>query len=658
MRQGRRLFTGAHESVSAFSCVHLSPSQCSKEITFPAYLSVITQLSVAISPSSLSCTALLNNPSNQEASGEHGSVNYQLNDTPPIPTAPLKSTLDHMGTVACVDGAFLSSERISAAPQSRGNPVHRMAFKLDGVLGRLLACLPPVSSLQGLLQLSALILVLAVLYRVTRLLWRHAHNAHRLRCFAQPPKRNWLLGHLGMMRSTDEGLQAADQLVRTYRHSCTWFLGPFYTLVRLFHPDYTKPILMASASITIKDELFYGFLRPWLGQGLLLSNGEHWSRHRRLLTPAFHFDILKSYVEIFNKSSDIMHEKWRHLVADGKSSLDMFEQVSLMTLDCLLKCTFSYDSNCQESPSDYIAAIYELSALVVKREHHMPHHWNWLYWRSPEGQRFRRACDVVHKFTGDIVDRRRTALLHQGEPETHAADTTRSGRKKRTDFIDVLLLSKDDDGNGLTDEEIKAEADTFMFEGHDTTASGISWVLYNLALHPQYQDQCRAEINVLLDGRDTEEILWDDLTNLPFTTMCIKETLRLHPPVTTVARTFSQDMTVPEGRVIPQGNICLVSIYGTHHNPEIWPNPDVYDPSRFDPENSTNRPALAFIPFAAGPRNCIGQNFAMAELRVVVALTIRRFRVIPGKTEVRRLNQLILRAEGGLWLQLEPVTAP
>ncbi|XP_061088832.1 cytochrome P450 4F3 [Conger conger] len=532
-----------------------------------------------------------------------------------------------------------------------------MAFKLEGVVGRLLALLPRASSPLGLLQLCALVLLLAVLYRVARLLWSHALNAHRLRGFAHPPKRSWLLGHLGLIQSTEEGLQSVDELVRRYRHSCTWFLGPFYTLVRLFHPDYTKPILTASAAITIKDELFYGFLRPWLGPGLLLSNGEHWSRHRRLLTPAFHFDILKGYVEIFNKSTDIMHEKWRHLVAGGQPCLDMFEQVSLMTLDSLLKCTFSYDSNCQERPSDYIAAIYELSALVVKREYRMLHHWDWLYWRSPEGRRFSHVCAIVHKFTADIVDRRRAQLLHQGEPETHAADT-RTGRRKTTDFIDVLLLSKDEDGNGLTDEEIKAEADTFMFEGHDTTASGISWVLYNLAAHPQHQDRCRSEVDALLDGRETEEIEWDDLTNLPFTTMCIKESMRLHPPVTTVTRRFSQDMTVAEGRVIPQGNICLVSIYGTHHNPELWPNPEVYDPSRFDPENSTNRPSLAFIPFSAGPRNCIGQNFAMAEMRVVVALTIRRFRVTPGSSEVRRLNQLILRAEGGLWLQLEPIAAP
>uniref|UniRef100_A0A8C7NA38 aromatase n=1 Tax=Oncorhynchus kisutch TaxID=8019 RepID=A0A8C7NA38_ONCKI len=462
------------------------------------------------------------------------------------------------------------------------------------------------------------------------------------------------------MRSTEEGLQAVDQLVRTYSHSCSWFLGPFYSLVRLFHPDYIKPLLLAPASITVKDELFYGFLRPWLGQSLLLSNGEDWSRRRRLLTPAFHFDILKNYVKIFNHSSDIMHSKWRRLVAEGESRQDMFNHISLMTLDSLLRCTFSYNSNCQESSSEYIAAIFELSTLVIERRGRILHHWDCLYWRSPEGQRFKQACSVVHGFTRTVVQERRAQLLHRGEPESHT-DTTGGEEKKKkrvADFIDLLLLSKDEDGHGLTDEEIKAEADTFMFGGHDTTASGISWVLYNLSQHQDYQDRCRAEVNDLLQDRKTDDLDWSDLSSLPFTTMCIKESLRLHSPVSAVTRRYTKDMTVPGGRVIPQGSICLVSIYGTHHNPEIWPDPDVYNPMRFDPENSKDRSSHAFIPFSSGPRNCIGQKFAMAELRVVVALTLRRFRLTPGGVEVRRLPQLVLRAEGGLWLTLETLDTP
>ncbi|NXG87448.1 CP4FN protein, partial [Stercorarius parasiticus] len=215
---------------------------------------------------------------------------------------------------------------------------------------------------------------------------------------------------------------------------------------------------------------------------------------------------------------------------------------------------------------------------------------------------------------------------------------------------------QDEDGNTLSDEDISAEADTFMFEGHDTTASGLAWLLYNLARHPHYQDRCRQEVRELLKGRDVEEIEWEDLCHLPFTTMCIKESLRLHPPVTAVSRRCTEDITMRDGRVIPKGIICLLSIYGTHHNPDIWPEHQVFNPLRFSPENSQGRSPLAFIPFSAGPRNCIGQSFAMAEMKVVAALTVARFAIrLDTERLPRRKPELILRAEDGLWLLLEPL---
>ncbi|XP_051898051.1 ultra-long-chain fatty acid omega-hydroxylase-like isoform X2 [Pristis pectinata] len=480
-------------------------------------------------------------------------------------------------------------------------------------------------------------------------LLRNFHeNSNKLKCFGSPPKRNWFMGHLGMVNPDEEGMQTITQLVLKFPLVMKTRFGPLIHLMHLFHPDYIKPVLLASASVALKDELFYGFLRPWLGEGLLISQGERWARHRRLLTPAFHFDILKPYVKIFNQSVNILHDKWGRLISDGVLSLEMFDHISLMTLDSLLKCTFSYDSNCQLQSSDYISAIYELSTLVVKRERCLLHHINFIYKLSSNSKRFDRACDLVHSYSMGVVQHRREILKEQGM-ETWL----KAKRSKVMDFLDILLLSKDENGHGLTDEEIQSEADTFMFEGHDTTASGISWVLYNLARHPEYQSKCREEIELLMKGKDVEELEWDDLSLMPFTTMCIKESLRLHPPVTTVARCCTEDIKLPDSRVIPKGNTCLISIYGTHHNPAVWPDPEVYDPSRFNTENSDKRAPYAFIPFSAGPRNCIGQNFALAEMKVTVALTLYRFELaLDTSQEVRRKPELILRTEEGIWLKM------
>nr|QQL94723.1 cytochrome P450 4f3-like protein [Lateolabrax maculatus] len=490
-----------------------------------------------------------------------------------------------------------------------------------------------------------------------KLLVRHAWYTHRLSCFSKPHANSWLLGHLGQMQSTEEGLLQVDDLVQKYTHSCSWFLGPFYHLVRLFHPDYVKPLLMAPASITMKDELIYGHLRPWLGQSLLISNGEEWSRKRRLLTPAFHFDILKNYVAKFNTSTNTMHDKWRGLVATGQTNIEMFDHVTLMTLDSLLQCAFSYNSNCQQSSSEYVLAIVELSDLIIDRRQKILHHWDWIYWKTQQGKRFKKALSIVHRFTREVVQKRRALISQPRETETDFPEA----QKRKKDFVDIILLSKDEDGQGLTDEEIQAEANTFMLAGHDTTASAICWTLYNLARHEDYQEKCRQEVMDLMEGRDKHQIEWEDLSSLPFTTMCIRESLRLHSPVQAVTRKYTQDMALPEDRTVPKGAICLVSIYGTHHHPAVWTDPHEFNPLRFDPANAEGQAPHAFIPFSSGPRNCIGQKFALAELRVVVALTLLRFRLTPGVNpelgsspgEVRRLPQLVLRAEGGLWLQLE-----
>ncbi|KAG7236544.1 hypothetical protein INR49_000807 [Caranx melampygus] len=476
-----------------------------------------------------------------------------------------------------------------------------------------------MSLLQGVLSWASIWHVLNMLgtglaamvaFFIARLLVRHAWYTHRLSCFSKPPADSWLMGHLGQMKSSEEGLLQVDDLVQTFKHSCSWFLGPFYHLVRVFHPDYVKPLLMAPASITVKDELIYDHLRPWLGQSLLLSNGELQQQLSGVRTPALPFDTLR---------------------------------VNLST-------------------SEYVSAIVELSDLIMDRRLRILHHWDWIYWKTQQGKQFKKALSVIHRFTREVVQKRRALINQQRET---GADFTKAPQRKK-DFVDIILLSKDVDGQGLTDEEILAEANTFMFAGHDTTASAVCWTLYNLARHADHQEKCRQEVMDLMQGRDGQEIEWEDLAHLTYTTMCIRESLRLHSPVQAVTRKYTQDMTLPGDRTVPQGTICLVSIYGTHHNPAVWTNPNEFDPLRFDPTSKENHSSHAFIPFSSGPRNCIGQKFALAELRVVVALTLLRFRLTPGVNPelgsssggVRRLPQLVLRAEGGLWLQLEPLATP
>lgn len=397
-----------------------------------------------------------------------------------------------------------------------------------------------------------------------------------------------------------------------------------------------------------KDDFVYGFLVSWIGEGLLVSNGQRWFRNRRLLTPGFHYDVLKPYTKLMADSAQTMLDKWESY-ANTSKSFELFEHVSLMTLDTILKCAFSYSSNCQtESGSNaYIKAVYELSNLINLRFRTFPYHNDLIFYLSPHGFRYRKACRVAHDHTEAVIRKRKEELKEEKELERIQA-------KRNLDFLDILLLARDENQQGLSDEDLRAEVDTFMFEGHDTTASGLSFILYCLACHPEHQKMCREEIIQALDGKDTME--WEDLSKIPYTTMCIKECLRLYPPVPGISRQTTKPMTFPDGRTLPKGCNVGTSVYGLHRNAAVWENPDVFDPLRFLPENVSKRSPHAFVPFSAGPRNCIGQNFAMNELKVATALTLRRYHLIEDPTQKPKIiPRLVLRSLNGIHIKIKPV---
>ncbi|KAJ6659456.1 hypothetical protein lerEdw1_018690 [Lerista edwardsae] len=389
------------------------------------------------------------------------------------------------------------------------------------------------------------------------------------------------------------------------------WIGNFSASLIITHPDYAKTLL---ARADPKDNMAYRHIVPWIGKGLLVIDGSKWVQHRKLLTPGFHYTILKPYVKLMAESTKVMLDKWEQLVTQEKS-VDLFEHVSLMTLDTIMKCAFSHSSNCQmDRKNSYVRAVFDLCSLVFGRTYSICGQSDLTYWFTPQGFQFRKACRVAHLHTGKELD---------------------------------------DKGNPLSDEDLRAEVDTFMFEGHDTTASGISWLLYCMAQNPEHQQRCREEIKAIMGDHST--IQWDDLSKMTYCTMCIKESLRLYPPVPGVSRQLSKPITFFDGRSLPEGAWVTISIQLIHRNPTIWNDPEVFDPMRFSPENTAGRNSHAFLPFSAGPRNCIGQQFAMNELKVALAMTLLRFRLSPDPTNPPPIPipQLVLRSENGIHLRLE-----
>ena len=184
-------------------------------------------------------------------------------------------------------------------------------------------------------------------------------------------------------------------------------------------------------------------------------------------------------------------------------------------------------------------------------------------------------------------------------------------------MLDILLRCRDEEGNGLTQKEIVDELNTFVFAGHETTSSTSSFILYYLAKYPELQEKCREEVKGVIGDRD--EFEWQDISKLTYLTCFIKETLRHNAPVIFFLKTLDKPITV-DSHVIPAGVDIEILIALIHMNPMYWPDPHTFDPIRFNEKNLSAQHPYAFLPFSAGQRNCIGQNFAMAELKVMKIL--------------------------------------
>nr|XP_048309383.1 cytochrome P450 4A10-like isoform X3 [Myodes glareolus] len=410
-------------------------------------------------------------------------------------------------------------------------------------------------SISGFLQVASVLGLLLLLLKAVQFYLQRQWLLKAFQQFPSPPF-HWFFGHKQF--EGDQEIPLFMKAVESFPSAFPRWVWGNQAYFIVYDPDYIKLILGRS------------------GYGLLLLNGQSWFQHRRMLTPAFHYDILKPYVKTMADSVRLMLDKWEQLAAQD-TSIEVFQHISLMTLDTIMKCAFSHKGSVQvdRNYNTYIQAIVDLNNLFYSRVKNIFHQNDTIYSLSSNDRLANRACQLAHDHTDGVIKMRKDQLQDEGELE-------KVKKKRRLDFLDILLFARTENGDSLSDRDIRAEVDTFMFAGHDTTASGLSWIFYALATHPEHQQRCREEVQSLLG--DGSFITWDHLDQMPYTTMCIKEAMRLYPPAPGVVRELSKPVTFPDGRSLPKGISVMLSIYALHHNPKVWPNPEVC--TRFSPTQS------------------------------------------------------------------------
>ncbi|KAJ8317562.1 hypothetical protein KUTeg_005466 [Tegillarca granosa] len=398
----------------------------------------------------------------------------------------------------------------------------------------------------------------------------------------------------------------------------------FYPTFTVTHPDTAKILLKSSEPKSKSTAGIHKMFLPWLGDGLLISNGPKWERNRRLLTPAFHFDILMPYIAVYNKVADIFLGKLLSLSSLG--SVEICNPVSQATLDTMLRCALSYEGRIQEKGDDhpYVKAVKELCHRTIQRALKPWFFVDFLFFLSPEGRQYKQLCDYVHDFADNIITTRKAVLAK--DPDQL--------KKRRLDFLDILLTAKDEHGKGLSELDIRAEVDTFLFEGHDTTASALSWAIYCLAKYPDEQRKVYDEAKSILNDKKDE-------------------VMRYYTTVPILNRTLTKD-TELDGVIIPKNSTVDIGIHLLNHHPDVWTDPDNFKPERLMYTDEEIDP-FRYVPFSAGPRNCIGQNFAMNEMKVMIAKLVNRFSItLDEKHQVVPVPEVVMRAKYGIKVFLNP----
>src|SRR5882757_7151213 len=389
-----------------------------------------------------------------------------------------------------------------------------------------------------------------------------------------------------------------------------------------------KSVLLDNAANYQKTEITRRILEPGLGRGLITSEGETWRGHRRTMSPAFDGRSIVSNAPIMTGAAQELLADWSRL--GPGASIDVAIAMMQVTLNIISRTMFSSDS-------DHIVAIMERGAgrYQAQMRPNMMDFLGWPAWLAGLG-RIRVAGRTLGEFDTEID---RLIKLRSRHPE--------SGRM---DLLARLIAARDEQtGGGMSAQEVRDHVITIFMAGHETTAMAMTWIWYLLSQHPAEEAKLHAELTAVLGGRVPNS---EDLSKLTYTKMVIEESMRLYPPVHTIAREALADDTLA-GRHVPKGSAVLIAPWVLHRHRHLWHDPGRFDPERFSPEQSAARTRFSYLPFGGGRRICIGAAFALAEATILLATLAQRYslRVVPGHP-VEPQGLITLRARYGMKMLL------
>ena len=409
-----------------------------------------------------------------------------------------------------------------------------------------------------------------------------------------------------------------------------FYLGGIKEAIATTNPAVIQHVLKTNAENYRKSEIQVKRMGHFLGKGLLTTHGEPWRTQRRLIQRGFDRKQLDALASIMQDSL-------------AESLLDFDKQVRVGPVDIyahLMKMTFAMVARSLfgaklkdediELVSDTICTVQEFIVRQTIQPYLNP-------WFAASGE-LRRHEDMRVRADGVLME-----YIKQ-----------RRNQAPGNDLLQNLMDARYSDGEGMSDELVLSESMQLLVAGHETSSNGLSWLLYLLSLHPECLERVRQEFDSVLGDAPLNHA---DVPKFEFTTQVIQEGLRLYPPFWMIDREAIADDRVGDIE-IPRGSTVIVYVYGAHHAPRYWDNPESFDPERFIKGSEKLRTPFTYLPFGGGPRVCIGNQYAMLQILMILSVVLRKydFELTPGQT-IEARPMVILRPKHGIRMNFTEAVA-
>ncbi len=420
-----------------------------------------------------------------------------------------------------------------------------------------------------------------------------------------------------------------DDNLRKYGSSYTFHVGGVEKGIVTVEPEIIQHVLQKNHRNYRKSKLQTDILAQYVGQGLLTSEGAFWLRQRRLIQPGFHRERLAKLVDLMNQEiADFVSALQSRIEVEPK--VNMYAEMHRLAFRIVAKTIFSTSLSEERlvELSDLITTIQSFVIRLIRQPYLRP----WFRW------------------SGQVKAHKRLARRTRGVLMELISHRLRSGMQK-DDLLQMLIEARyEDTGEMMNLEQLLDECLILFVAGHETSANALTWTSYLLSQHPVYVQRLREELVV-----QPSPITFEGLPELQLTRQVIEEAMRLYPPAWVIDR-VAKEGDQCQGVLIPKNSLVILYIYGAHHNPKIWEDPETFRPERFGNERDEQVPAFAYVPFGGGPRLCIGNNFAMMEMQLILCHLVRYFDFQLSKDQnIELMPMITLRPKSGIWFDVQAI---